>query len=99
FSGTSPGAWEDGQVVFQIGGKGAFTFCIDDVSLQGGVEPPKYVPDTGPRVRVNQVAYLPEGPKGATVVTDATTALPWTLNNKAGKPVLKGKTKPAGVDP
>ena len=30
------------------------------------------MPDTGPRVRVNQVGYLPGGPKDATVVTDAT---------------------------
>ena len=27
-----------------------------------------YKPDTGPRVRVNQVGYLPDGPKNATVV-------------------------------
>jgi endoglucanase len=98
-NGSSPADFTDGQVVFQIGGKGAFTLCIDDVSLQGGVEPPKYEPNTGPRVRVNQVTYLPNGPKGATVVTEATTALPWTLKNSAGKAVLVGKTKPFGVDP
>ena len=33
------------------------------------------MPDTGPRVRVNQVGYLPDGPKGATLVTDATEPL------------------------
>ena len=27
------------------------------------------MPDTGPRVRVNQVGYLPNGPKNATIVT------------------------------
>ncbi len=43
----------------EVGGKGVVTVCIDDVSLQGGVEPPKYVPNTGPVVRVNQVGYLP----------------------------------------
>src|SRR6185369_2826665 len=47
------------QVVLQVGGKAsAFTLCIDDVSLKGGAAPPVYVPDTGPRVRVNQVGYL-----------------------------------------
>jgi endoglucanase len=48
-----------GQVAFQVGGSAtAWTFCLDNVSLQGGAPPPVYVPDTGPRVRVNQVGYL-----------------------------------------
>ena len=36
-------------------------FCLDNVSLRGGAAPEVYVPDTGPRVRVNQVGYLPDG--------------------------------------
>jgi len=98
-SGTSP---KDGtgSLVFQAGGKAAaFTFCIDDVHLLSGVEPPQYVPDTGPRVRVNQVGYLPGGPKGATLVTDTTTPLPWQLRNASGAVVRSGLTGPRGVDP
>jgi endoglucanase len=97
-------AWEDlptGQVAFQVGGKSAtpWTFCVDNVSLVGGQAPPVYTPDTGPRVRVNQVGYLPRGPKNATLVTDATTALPWQLKNAAGRVVATGNTTPRGVDP
>jgi endoglucanase len=88
-----------GQVAFQVGGSAAaYTFCVDNVSLQGGAPPPVYVPDTGPRVRVNQVGYLANGPKQATVVTEATAALPWQLRNAAGTVVAAGSTAPRGVD-
>src|SRR5690606_7301775 len=61
-----------GQVAFQVGGSAdPWTFCVDNVSLLGAPGE-GYQPDTGPRVRVNQVAYLPKGPKNATLVTDAT---------------------------
>ncbi|MBB6121824.1 glycoside hydrolase family 9 protein [Nocardiopsis algeriensis] len=90
---------EDGQVAFQIGGSDEpWTFCLDDVSLLGGAEPPVYEPDTGPRVRVNQVGYLPHGPKGATVVTDAEDPLPWTLNAADGSVAAEGETTPYGTD-
>src|SRR3954447_18346338 len=73
-----------GQVAFQLGGSpDPWHFCLDNVSLSGGVPPDVYVPDTGPRVRVNQVAYLPQGPKNGTLVTDSTTPLPWQLHNGA----------------
>jgi endoglucanase len=50
-------------------------------------------------VRVNQVAYLPDGPKQATLVTDAMTALPWQLADGDGTVVASGTTTPRGVDP
>ncbi|MFF4568069.1 glycoside hydrolase family 9 protein [Streptomyces sp. NPDC001410] len=57
-----------------------------------------YEPDTGPRVRVNQVAYLPAGPKNATLVTDATAPLSWRLENADGRTVAHGRTVPRGTD-
>jgi endoglucanase len=88
------------QVAFQIGGAAAgWTFCLDNVSLKGGAAPPVYTPDTGPRVRVNQVGYLPSGPKNATLVTEATAALPWQLTSSSGAVVASGQTTPRGVDP
>jgi endoglucanase len=88
-----------GQVAFQVGGSAAaYTFCIDDVSLRGGATPPVYVPDTGPRVRVNQVGYLPKGPTRATLVTTAESALAWQLVDSAGTTVANGQTVPRGVD-
>ncbi|PPK93399.1 endoglucanase [Kineococcus xinjiangensis] len=77
----------------------AYTICVDDVVLEGGAEAPQYQPDTGPRVRVNQETYLPQGPKGATLVTDSTSALPWQLRDGSGRVVATGTTTPRGVDP
>ncbi len=99
FTFTASTSTAQGQVAFQLGGSAEpWHFCVDNVSLVGGVPPEVYVPDTGPRVRVNQVAYLPSGPKAATLVTDATAALPWRLADKRGKVVAEGRTTPRGVD-
>ncbi|MEU7281656.1 glycoside hydrolase family 9 protein [Streptomyces sp. NPDC045431] len=88
------------QLAFQVGGSpAAYTFCVDDVSLRGGTQPPPYEPDTGSPVRVNQVGYLPHGPKGGTVVSDAAGPLPWTLTDAGGTVRASGTTTPAGVDP
>ncbi|MBO3738871.1 glycoside hydrolase family 9 protein [Actinoplanes flavus] len=96
---TASTSTAQGQVAFQVGGSpDPWRFCVDDVSLVGGVPPEVYEPDTGPRVRVNQVAYLPDGPKGATLVTSSTTALPWELRSGAGTVVKRGTTTPRGVD-
>ncbi|BCJ56514.1 endoglucanase [Actinoplanes sp. NBRC 14428] len=96
---TSAVTTAQAQVAFQLGGSAeSWGFCVDDVSLLGGVPPEVYEPDTGPRVRVNQVGYLPSGPKRATLVTAATTALPWQLKNSAGATVARGRTTPRGTD-
>ncbi|MFD9000070.1 glycoside hydrolase family 9 protein [Streptomyces sp. NPDC059582] len=96
---TSPVDTDRAQVAFQVGGGAdAWRFCLDDVSLLGGVPPEVYEPDTGPRVRVNQVAYLPAGPKNATLVTDATAKVPWQLKNAGGTTVAHGWSAPRGTD-
>jgi len=90
---------DDGQIAFQVGGfTQPYTFCLDNVSLLANVPPAVYLPDTGPRMRVNQVGYLTKGPKGATLVTEATTALPWQLKDSAGRTVDSGRTTPRGLD-
>jgi endoglucanase len=58
-----------------------------------------YRPNTGPRVRVNQVGYLPDGPKDATVVTAAAKPVRWELRNAAGAVVASGDAMPRGLDP
>jgi endoglucanase len=96
---TSPVDMEDAQIVFQVGGSiNPWTLCLDDVSLQGGTEVAAYVPDTGPRVRVNQLGYLPDGPKKATIVTDAAEPLPFEVRDGSGAVVLAGTTVPRGMD-
>ncbi|MWA08271.1 glycoside hydrolase family 9 protein [Streptomyces sp. BA2] len=49
-------------------------------------------------VRVNQVGYLPDGPKRATVVTTATQSLTWQLRDASGTVVASGATVPRGAD-
>ncbi|BEL02748.1 cellulase [Actinoplanes sichuanensis] len=96
---TANASTSQGQVAFQVGGSpDPWRFCVDNVSLVGGVPPEVYEPDTGPRVRVNQVAYLPDGPKVATLVTDSTTALPWELRGSTGRVLAHGTSTPRGVD-
>ena len=96
----SPVDRPDAQIVFQIGGaKEAWTFCLDHVSLTGGTEIVAYRPETGPRIRVNQVGYLPNGPKHATLVSDAATAMPFQLVDSTGETVFDGSTVPRGLDP
>lgn len=96
---TVPDDNPNAQLIFQVGGSAqAQTICLDDVSLRGGEPPAPYEPDTGPRVRVNQVGYLPGGPKNATVVTEATAPLPWKLRSAAGAVLASGTTTTRGVD-
>ncbi|GAA2254148.1 endoglucanase [Streptomyces ruber] len=90
---------DSAQLAFQVGGgAGAYTFCVDDVSLTGGAEPPVYEPDTGSPVRVNQVGYLTDGPKSGTFVTEATEPRTWVLKDAGGTERARGTTSPAGVD-
>ncbi|MFD7897579.1 glycoside hydrolase family 9 protein [Streptomyces sp. NPDC059743] len=49
-------------------------------------------------VQVNQVGYLPDGPKRATVVTAATAPTAWELRSAAGATVASGVTTARGGD-
>lgn len=99
FTFTSNLDTDRGQVAFQLGGnRDGWFFFADDVSLVGGDPVPPYVPDTGPRVRVNQLGYLPFGPKRATIVTDAPEPIPWRVNNSDGCSVASGTSTLHGVD-
>jgi len=53
---------------------------------------------TSSDVRVNQVGYLTFGPKNATIVTAATTPVPWQLRNGSGRVIATGRATPRGVD-
>jgi Cellulase N-terminal ig-like domain len=55
-------------------------------------------PDPGPVVKVNQVAYVPGLPKQATVVSNSSSPLAWTLRNSAGATVATGLTTIRGLD-
>ena len=52
------------QVAFQLGGSADPWRSAWTTSRCSAASPPEvYEPDTGPRVRVNQVGYLPDGPE------------------------------------
>ncbi|GAA3439156.1 glycoside hydrolase family 9 protein [Kutzneria kofuensis] len=98
-TGTATIATLSGQLGFQLGGNGgAYTFCIDDVSLTGGVIPPGGGHDYGSPVRVNQVGYLPSGPKQASIVDAAAKPLSWQLRDADGRTVASGRTRVQGDD-
>lgn len=88
----------NGQLTFWLGGQ-TFdnTVCFDNVTLVGGVLPPPGLEPAAP-IRVNQVGYVPGLPKQASVATESTTPVPWTLKNAAGTAVATGRTKPKGMD-
>ncbi len=82
---------------FFVGGSSEpWRFCVDDVSLLSATS---YTPDTGSRVRVNQVGYLPFGPKAATLVTEASDSVAWQLLDDSGHVVMRGRSQPRGIDP
>ncbi|UZN04873.1 glycoside hydrolase family 9 protein [Cellulomonas sp. S1-8] len=88
-----------GQVAIHLGKTDGYTFCLTEVSLTStATPPPPYEPDTGPRVRVNQVGYLPHAPKRATLVTEATDAVAWQLLDAAGYELAAGESQPVGAD-
>ncbi|MDQ0425840.1 glycoside hydrolase family 9 protein [Cellulomonas iranensis] len=89
-----------GRIQVELGRRATpYTFCVNDVSFVETTEaPPAYEPETGPRVRVNQVGYLPAGPKRATLVTEATDPVEWRLTS-GSTVVASGTTTPRGVDP
>jgi endoglucanase len=96
---------ERAELVFEMGGGLAgpvpLTVCLDDVELndpQFEIPNERLHPPKLPVVRVNQVGYLPGLAKTATVLTDAATALPWSLVDGAGKVRATGKTQPFGED-
>lgn len=103
--------WEDYEYVFtaprdapaallalQQDGANAldYTLCVRDLVLEPAPAT-SGVPDDGTRVRVNQVGYLPRGPKGATLVTAQRSPVPWVLRRQ-GQVVATGTTTPRGVD-
>ncbi|KAJ9663083.1 hypothetical protein H2198_001075 [Neophaeococcomyces mojaviensis] len=71
--------------------------CIGNVSMKR-IDRSSYVQDVGPALKVNQLGYLPQGPKIATLVTNSTNIMPWSLVNSAGTMIAQGSTRPGNVD-
>lgn len=97
---VAPESRNDAQIVLQVGGRAEpWTVCFSNVSLESGADVKGYEPDTGPVARVNQLGYLPNGPKMATLVTDSEAPLPWRVLDATGAEIASGETTPRGIDP
>jgi endoglucanase len=93
------------ELAFHVGGAMAeapvpFKLCLDDVRLDDPeftpIAEPK--PQPTPNVFVNELGYLPNASKIATVKSAASAPLAWQLLDAAGKPVASGKTRVFGAD-
>jgi endoglucanase len=84
----------------------ATTICLRDISLRRIDRVNGYRQDAGPAVKVNQLGFLPNGPKVATAVlarTQPTAALQeeaqdFSLLDSSGGTVYSGRTTPRGLD-
>jgi endoglucanase len=96
---------------FQLGGRKAATVCISQVSLDDALAAAPAVPPVPPaapepaplgpalkRVRLNQLGYLPQVLKRATIASNAPAPLPWRLRNARGQVVAEGRTSVFGVN-
>ena len=85
-------------LVFDLGGAPAQAqVCIGDISMRR-IDRSSYVQNVGPAVKVNQLGYLPSGPKIVTLVSNDTQAVSWSLLGPAGKTLAQGKATTKGMD-
>ncbi|MFE3454750.1 glycoside hydrolase family 9 protein [Nonomuraea sp. NPDC059194] len=98
YTGTSTVDFAEGQVLFQVGGaKEPYRLCLDDISFTGGTSA-RDGRNLGSPVRVNQLGYLSDGPKRATIVNASTQPLTWRLVDKNGATADTGQTRVHGND-
>lgn len=95
----SPANQENNSTLTFFLGGGDFTneICIGNISLHRINRLP-YYQETGPAIKVNQVGYLPNGPKHATVVSQSNSSLAWHLQDRTGALVASGQTVSFGND-
>jgi endoglucanase len=84
-----------------LAGVAPLTVCLDDIELNdplADIPVERLHPRQIPKVRVNQVGYLPDLPKIATAVVAGDAPVDWQLVDAAGKVRGSGKTRPFGDD-
>jgi endoglucanase len=93
------------ELAIELGGPLAgatpLTVCLDDLELndpEAEIPIEKLHPRVIPKVRVNQVGYLPDLPKVATVATASDAPLAWQLVDASGRVRASGQTRAFGED-
>lgn len=85
-------------VLFELGGNThEAEVCIGEVSMKR-IDRSGFRQDYGPSVKVNQVGYVTNGPKLATVVINGTAPIAWTLVNSNGDACASGRTGTPNLD-
>jgi endoglucanase len=92
------------ELSLQLGGSAARAgarVCFDRVSLSDPqfTPPLPSVSERAPRVRINQVGYVPTHEKLAVLATADKQPIAWALRRADGSVVAEGKTKVHGEDP
>ncbi|MFV8752903.1 glycoside hydrolase family 9 protein [Nannocystaceae bacterium ST9] len=92
------------ELSLQLGGstsQAGARVCFDRVSLSDPqfTPPLPSVAERAPRVRVNQVGYVPKRSKLAVLATARDQPLAWTLRREDGSVVTEGRTRVHGEDP
>ena len=88
------------QVVFQFGGAAiGEVFCLSKVSLTDGEIERGSTSTNDIALYVNQLGYLPNGPKVATLVHPSLEPVRWSLKTSSGELLANGNTQPFGFDP
>lgn len=59
---------------------------------------PSDAPGDAPAIRLNQIGFETEGPKVATLVSNAAAPIDWRLEDASGRVAARGVTRPRGRD-
>ncbi len=81
-------------------GTGPLEICFDDIILSDPAyaPPPPAGPPQLPKIRVNQLGYLPKLEKVATLLSDSKQPVDFQLLDAKGQAVSKGQSKVVGAD-
>jgi endoglucanase len=105
FSGVFTATEKDpAQIIFQLGGaQKPWRVCLDDVAIQetqpDEIEVAAQKTLYALPALVNQTGYFLDGPKRATILSEAKSPLPFKLEDENGIAIGEGMTAPAGFDP
>ena len=92
----------DAEFVIHMGGalqgSAPVTICLDDLNLEDPEQAVPVATERLPRIRVNQVGYVPRLAKFATVKSTNATPIDWILMDASGSKLMAGKTQVFGED-